>query len=834
MPRSRWASHAVAVVLFLGIAVAAGGRAWAATSPVAISLTVVDENGVPVPDAQVTLTQPNRPSLHLRTNYAGRSGYSLDRDSAPYQLRIDKPGFYQALAQNLSPQTASVKLTLAHQQIVRQQVNVIASTPGIDLRQVSDASIMNTPEIVNIPYPTSRDIRNLLPFNPGVIQDESGQVHLAGSDTPAALDLLDGFDMRSPVSGTLAMRVSTDAVRTIEVRTTRYPVQFGKATGGVISYFTGMGDNRFRFNATNFVPSWRENSGLHFDKFVPRITFSGPLVRNRAWFFDGAELEYDNIYIPELPSGANTNELWRESNLVKAQGNIGSRDILIAGFLFNNYHSPYDGLSSLMPRESTTKRTTIAWLPYLREQHSFSDGALLDLGAGVQRIRDGYVPRGDAPFEITPEISQGSYFENLTGRSWRAEETATLYLPPHNWLGSHDLQAGLNLAQIGFGEEWSRAPIRYLREDKTLLRLSTFPSRAPFTRSNLETGAYLEDRWTAGKGLLLEPGLRFDWDEILRRPLYSPRFAMTYAPGSSSGSQGSETRTKLSAGIGLYYEHTQLQYLEQALTGVREDTYYAADGVTPLGSPQITSFAAEDRVLHEPRVLNWSVGVERELPGSIYASFNYIAKHGSNGFVYANQNSPALYGTYLLTNDRSYTYRAAGLSLRHSFANGYVLFGSYTHSSARTNAALDYSPTLSILGPQQGGPLSWDVPNRVLSWGWLPLPKLPKLPRLRGWSFVYTMDWRTGFPFTSTDANQEVVGAPGSRRFPDYLSFSPGLEWKFHLYGYYFGLRGVLENATGRQDPTVVNNVVDSPQYGLFTEPQGRAFTARIRLIGSK
>jgi hypothetical protein len=31
-----------------------------------------------------------------------------------------------------------------------------------------------------------------------------------------------------------------------------------------------------------------------------------------------------------------------------------------------------------------------------------------------------------------------------------------------------------------------------------------------------------------------------------------------------------------------------------------------------------------------------------------------------------------------------------------------------------------------------------------------------------------------------------------------------------------------------------VNNVVDSHAYGIFSESLGRAFTARIRLIGSK
>ena len=162
---------------------------------------------------------------------------------------------------------------------------------------------------------------------------------------------------------------------------------------------------------------------------------------------------------------------------------------------------------------------------------------------------------------------------------------------------------------------------------------------------------------------------------------------------------------------------------------------------------------------------------------------------------------------------------------------GYTLFASYTRSSARTNAALDYMPTLSLLGPQQSGPLAWDTPNRTISWGWLPVP-LPKVGK--NWDVVYALDYQTGFPYTAVSANRQVTGGAGAERFPNDVNFSPGLEWRFHFRGAYFGLRGVIENATGSENPAEVNNVVDSPEYGTFSEFQGRAFTARLRLIGSK
>ena len=829
MPRLYFEKRAFFTLLLAFCAVAAGGQQQAARVPAtptnSVRLSVIDENGVVVPAAQVTILEPGQSPLQLWTDYEGHCSFVPLQD-VPYQIRSGKPGFYQDVQNSVDPGESIIRIVLTHEQIVQEQVNVTASVPGIDPEQTADVTTMNTPEIVSIPYQTSRDIRYLLPFNPGVVQDSEGHVHVAGSETWESLDEIDGFDIRSPVNGILGMRVSPDAVRAIEAEATRYPVEFGRSTGGVLAFDTGMGDNKFRFNATNFVPSFRNLNGIRFDKFVPRFTFSGPLLRDRAWFYDGLEVEYDNIYIAELPANADTNSVSRGSNLLKLQANLIPANILTFGLLFNDYHSRYDGISSLTPQQSTTKRDTISWLPYLRDKWSFGGGTLLDLGIGVVRVRDGYEPHGNAPYQITPELTSGSYFENLSGRSERAEGTAALYLPPRHWAGQHDLKLGLDLDHVGYNESVARAPVNYLREDGTLLRQSIFPATAPFTLHNVEFGAYAQDRWKPRAGLLIEPGLRFDWDEIVRRPLVSPRIAAVYSP------PGSEGTTKLSAGIGLYYEHTQLEYLIRALAGIRSDTYYAANGITPTGAPQQTTFTANYRSLHEARALNWSLGLQHKLPWSIFAGANFLQKRTSDVFTYMNQSGPAaLSGNYQLTNQRLDHYNSIEFDARRLFANGYSLFGSYTHSSARTNAALNYTPTISVLGAQQSGPLAWDTPNRTISWGWVPLP-LPKLRK--SWDFVYLLDWHNGFPYTPVNATRQVMGVAGSQRFPDYVNLSPGLEWRFHLRGAYFGLRGVMENATDSGNPAVVNNVVDSPQYGAFSEFQGRAFTARIRLIGAK
>ncbi|MGC2636985.1 MAG: carboxypeptidase regulatory-like domain-containing protein [Acidobacteriaceae bacterium] len=835
MPAGKRGFRVIAVLLVLCVACASLGQATHARPPAStptpapgtIALTVVDENGLAVAQVQVTVERPGQSSLHLVTDYTGRCFWSAPV-SGSYAIQVAKPGFYENRQKDIDPSEKNLRVVLTHEQLVQQQVSVTASAPGIDPEQVSDRSTMNVPEIVNVPYPTNNDIRNLLPFTPGVVQDATGQVHVAGGETYMTLDTLDGFDMRSPVYGTLDMRVSADAVRSLDVESTRYPVEYGRATGGVIAFSTGMGDNKFRYDATNFIPSFRNQNGIRFDTMEPRLTVSGPLVRNRAWFFDAIEMQYSDIFVPELPPNADTDHLAREGNLMKYQVNIGHANSLTTALLFNDYHSPYEGISALTPQQSSTNHDAAAWLPYARDQQSFRNGVVLDTGFGVMRYREGYEPHGTIPYDLTPELPSGSFFANTTTRSQRLEGYENVYLPPRRRAGSHQIRFGVDLDHLGFTENLSLAPIYYLREDRTLERESVFPAFAPFSRHNVEVGSYIEDRWSAPHGLLIEPGLRFDWDEIIRRPLLAPRIAVNYSP------PGRENSTKLSAGIGEYYEHTELEYLTRALAGIRYDTDYAADGITPTSPPEETQFIADDSSLREAHAWNWSVGAEQKFPDRIYVKADFLQKRLSDEFVYAGPNdSSALYGTWVLTNNRQDHYHSEEIEARRSFGTWYTLFASFTHSSAKTNAALDYVPTLSILGPQQGGPLFWDVPNRLLSWGWLPAwaPFLPTVHK--NWDFVYTLDMHSGFPYDSINANQQIVGPAGSRRFPRYVNFSPGLEWRFHFRGKYFGLRGTVINSTDTPDPYIVNNNVDSPQYGTFLQPLGRAFTTRIRLIES-
>ena len=262
------------------------GTAAAAQLPAAPSIAVVDENGVAVPSARITLQSSSQPAVHCLTIFTGRCQIP-SLPSGEYQLHVEKEGYY-ALDQprvEIDP-GSTIEVTLNHQQEVREIVDVRESTPAIDPTQVSSRETLTGLDVLNIVFPATHDYRNALNFIPGVVQDQYGQTHIAGAQTYQTQTLLDGFNVTQPANGQLLIRVSIDAFRSIQVEPSREPAEAGKGSAGLLMLNTGIGDDHFRFWATDFIPSVINRHGWRFNQFLPRFTFSGPIEKGKIWFYN--------------------------------------------------------------------------------------------------------------------------------------------------------------------------------------------------------------------------------------------------------------------------------------------------------------------------------------------------------------------------------------------------------------------------------------------------------------------------------------------------------------------------------------------------------------------
>jgi hypothetical protein len=828
------------VLLAALLVVCAAGHAQNSAGAAKLAISVADENGAALSGAKAEVRGASSlPSAWCITDYAGHCQIS-GLVPGKYSLRVEKVGFYQSSLPDVEVgRTSTLEVVLIQQREVREVVNVVESPPTIDPAQTSSQEQITGVQVIDIPYPNTRDYRNVINFIPGVINDINGQPHVAGAETYQTVTILDGFNVTQPANGELAIRVSTDAFRSISVSDSRYGAEFGKGSGGILDLATGIGDDHLRFAATDFIPSLQDKRGLALDKLTPRFTLSGPIRKGKVWFFDAADGEYDNIIYTELPPGSDDDVYWRVGNLAKIQANISSSNILTTAFNYNLSHDQHFGLSPINPQSATSRLDQPVYQGSAKDQFYFAGGELLETGFGFNRYEVDQSPFGKQPYFVTPESAGGNYYFDGHTQADRWQGLANLYLRPRQWHGRHDFKVGLDVDRLAYRARYIRQPVSYLREGESLAspsdclaltpspcsRYSTFPGTPSLNRYNAEVSGYAMDRWSATNRLLIEAGIRYDWDQVVRDALISPRLAATYVLDNSGN-------TKLSAGVGLFYDATPLFLIARPYAGERVDYFFDRSG-NPVSGPTITTFAVNPNALDAPRFLNWSLGLEHKLPAQIYLKAGYVRKRGVNGFAYnlTSGSASSSANSFFLQNTREDHYDAFQVSVRRPFSKGYIIMAAYTRSRSRSNEVLDFNVDNPIFSAQAAGPYPWDAPNRFLSWGYVPFFTVPIIGKL---DLAWSSELRSGFPFNVVNDQQQLVEPPGSRRFPTYFTLNLHLEKRFDFAGYHWAIRGGFDNIADRRNWLFVSNDIDSPQFLTFSGWQGRAFTARIRFLGRK
>lgn len=821
-----------------------------------ITLEVVDENGVAVVGARVSVSSSDGSvSLQCWTGPAGMCALAVPVAGA-YNVHIERENYYVSATSNVhfNPTTVS-QFTLARQREVREVVNVVESAPAINPEQISAQEQVSGVDIINLPYPTTRDYRTVLNYIPQVINDIYKQPHITGAETYQTLVLFDGFNVTQPANGQLLLRTSTDSFRSVNVQTSRVSAEYGKSSGGVLQLNTAIGDDHFRFAATDFIPSLQNKRGLTLDKLTPRLTLSGPISKGRAWFYDAIDGVYDNIIDTSLPAGGDHDVFWRVGNLLKVQGNLTSRNIVTSSFNVNFAHDQHVDMSLENPPASTPALDQPMYQGSLKDQYTFHSGQLLETGLGFNRYDLDEFPRGTEAYFVNPDQTGGSYYFTAHTQADRWQIFSNLFFKPVDWHGNHQFKIGIDLDRLRYDFNFARQPISYLPAVEPLpasgcnanpspcSRYSTFSGPSFGERHNVELSGYAQDRWLVTNRLLLEAGLRLDWDEILRDALFSPRLAATYVLSQSAN-------TKLSGGIGVFHDATPIFLFARPQAGTRTDNFYDSAGI-PTAQGITSVFSINQSTLEAPRYLNWSLGLEQKLPGQVYLKAEFLQKRGTNGLAYNWMNPVDLSSgvsnypaQFQLENQRHDHYDSFEINLRRVFEKGHMIMGAYVRSKAQTNQVLDFNVDNPIFSTQQSGPYGWDAPNRFLSWGFLPFNFLPLIHEL---DLGYSTEYRTGFPFYIVNNQQQFAtpaGAPTPTpyflRFPQYFTLNTHLEKRFHAFGFWWAIRGGFDNITGRKNFGNVNNDVDatctacSNHFLTFSGFSGRAFTGRIRFLGRK
>ncbi|MGB2621524.1 MAG: carboxypeptidase regulatory-like domain-containing protein [Candidatus Acidiferrum sp.] len=803
---------------------------------------VVDENGVPLAAVQIKLEDPAGHIFRTETDEAGR--FTLrNLPAGDYKLEVRKEGFFLIANRALALQSGDNQLTLTlnHAEEVHQQVQVTAPANQIDPQDTAQRDTLTARAIRDIPVPNSHILAESLVALPEIAQDNQGNLHIAGARSGETQYLLDGFDLSDPSNGTLTARFNIDATRSAEVQTSGFGAGYAHSGANILSLETPDGDDKWRFGTTNPAPGINVQEGVHLGNWYPRFTFSGPILRGRFWFSDYISVQHTFSVIKQQPAGANTSEEWAGDNLLRLQYNITPKHILHATFLYNRARDSNLGLDPLDPVSTTVTGEQQRNFASLKDQIWLHD-TLFELGVAADDGTLDYIPLGTEPYVLLVNGSSGNYFQRLHQRGQRLQAVANVIAASRHWHGTHQLAAGLNVAGLTYLLSADRGEIQALQSlanDMTsctsalqpgcLVRQTTFSGLANPQLSNTQAGAYLQDTWSISKYFVLQPGLRTDWDRFTQSAMAEPRLSANVLPF------GDDT-SKISLSWGIYNAPLNLSLIGQALDQKQIDTFYDSAGNVLAPGPIVSQFVLPSNGLQQPRFTTSSAGWQQKFAHSTLLGLQFLVRNGYHGFAYVDQQPAQPGGTFLLEDTRKDRYRSATISLRHVFSESMEFYGAYTRSIAHSNEVLNPALGSIFYVAQQSGPVIWDAPNRIVSWGWAPT-------HIWGIQLSYFFEYRSGYPFSVVNLQQQLVGPPNSSRFPAYASLNLGLEKKFAFRGYLWGVRAEAVNILNRQNPDTVVNNIDAPSctstltqgcFGAFSGGQGLAFTLRVRFIGRK
>src|SRR5215467_12659888 len=103
--------------------------------------------------------------------------------------------------------------------------------------------------------------------------------------------------------------------------------------------------------------------------------------------------------------------------------------------------------------------------------------------------------------------------------------------------------------------------------------------------------------------------------------------------------------------------------------------YYFHAAATPIFPSTVTSQFVLSGGLRQPRFAISSAGWQEKFGRNTLASLELLARNGSHGYAFVDQQPTQPGGIFLLEDQRKDRYRSATFSLRHIFSESTEIYG---------------------------------------------------------------------------------------------------------------------------------------------------------------
>ncbi|MCI0660661.1 MAG: TonB-dependent receptor [Acidobacteria bacterium] len=816
-----------------------------------LRVTTRDEADKPVGGVRLELKRAGNLEAAAMSNEKGEAEFP---QTAPgtYQLSAAKDGF-ESLTQSdiviAGGAPFEIKFIMVPRIVIGEKIDITASTAATtSLEQGANVSTDLQRQQVKDSAVRPTNVAETLPLVPGIIRTDQGQLKISGSSENRSALLVNSADVTDPATGQFGLTVPVDIVNTISVFKTPYLAQFGRFTAGVVSVDTRRGGDKWNFELNDPFPEMRYIGGnmRGLREFSPRITFNGPLIKNKLYFSQGAEYRIAKRRVLALTFPNNetvtesVNSFTQFDYLASPTHSIG------ATLHIAPRQAKFYNLDFFNERPVTPNYRARDYTGTIIDRLTIGEN-LLESTVAIKRARIGVWPQAEEEMGITPTGNFGNYFSSQDRHSSRYELLEILSLKPIKSSGTHDLKFGAGVTRTHLDGLFQGRPVNVFDSQNQLFRRIEFDGGSDYSRNDLELATFGQDHWLVTPKLAFDLGLRAERQNVTGTVRLAPRAGFAWTPFDSQN-------TVLRGGFGLFYDRVPLNvysldnYPEQIIT-----TY--GPGEIPIDGPrrylntieQVNGrntpfvFADDKAGNFAPYSATWTTEVEHAITKNLRLRFNYMSSN-SFGLVIVTPTTIDGRDALVANGDGQSRYRQFEVMTKLAMPDGQSMFFSYVRSRARSNIN-EFNNYLGnfpypIVRADQFTNSSADLPHRFLAWGTIKLPWKVRVSPL--------IEWRSGLPYSVFDEGQNYVGQPFSdnTRFPNFFSldarFIRELEinrvveslFKYKLKDKTSVRVSVsIYNLTNHFNPTSIHNNIADPQFGLFFGQNKRRFRLDLDLV---
>ena len=768
-----------------------------------------------------------------------------------YEFTRLAPGNYnlEASVEGFAPWTAALTLgpgQAASEDIalqitsVEERIEVQGEVTEIATQSVSATATVNEQQLEALPLRTQK-FTEALAMSPSVIRTQEGKLNFNGQAESQGMLLVDSAENVDPVSGSFAIPIPVNAIQNIQVYSTPDSSAYGGFSGGLTRIDIKPPVPGWNYKLLDIVPSFRGKNDhlIGLLNMTPGLEFGGPLIKNKLNFSENMTYEFRKDPVHGLSWPVNETVTYSLVSFTNFQWTFSPKHLLNVNVNVFPSTILFANIDSLIPQTASANIRRRGASVGISDAYQFDSGLVLTT---LVRYTNFYATdhgQGSLEMTINPEGWGGNYFNTFSRNANQLEALPVLQLPAKSWLGSHQLQFGTDILHRSFTGSSVSRPINLLEENSTVDETIAFLGAGNLRGADTEISEYAEDRWSLTKSLALTLGGRLTHQTAGRDVAFAPRAGLAYSMLNS--------KMVVRAGAGLIYGHVPLLatdfagYQERMITifspSLPPQNYTLQNVYQSSGIPGNSSTLIDHN--SSTRTFTWNIEAEAPLRKDISLRVGYYETDTVNLFVL--NPIPPVTGTtgfMVLENTGSSRYRQAQITARYRPSDRNELNISYAWSRARgdLNTLSDtFLPVQApVIRPNAYGVQSSDIPNRVLAWGYVTLPK----------KFIFSpvADIHTGFPYSNMDVQQNYVGVPNSLRFPVYFSLDVKLSREFTVHMPFkenakrrkISIGVFSLDVTNRNNPHDVfnnnNNGVPPPLFGQFDGFQRRLTGVDINL----